>query len=124
MDRKALGDKLRGFREARELSQVEVARLSGVSSRSLQDIEAGKGNPGLSAIETLEEFYNKPVIQLQGNNEAHDWARVFRALAEEGPVRVNAGLFLLTKSEIYLERLRSLGFDQVAQSLLKLNKVL
>ncbi len=126
MDRKSLGDKLREIREGRKLTQADAARLSGVSPRSLQDIEAGKGNPGLSAIETLEDFYKRPVIQLHSGGEAQDWAKVFRALADEGPVRVNAGLFLLTKDRMYTDRLLALGkeFAPIVQSLQKLAKVL
>ncbi|MBV8254828.1 MAG: helix-turn-helix domain-containing protein [Chitinophaga sp.] len=50
-----LGEKLRQRRELLGLIQPELAMLSGVSTRTIQLIEQGKGNPSLITLLRLAE---------------------------------------------------------------------
>lgn len=56
-----LGDKLRQRRELLELLQAQLAVLSGVSTRTIQLVEQGKGNPSL---ETLIQLANPLGLRL------------------------------------------------------------
>jgi len=44
---------LRHARQQSGLSQMELARLSGISLPTIQNLESGKGNPALSTLESL-----------------------------------------------------------------------
>lgn len=124
MDIKAIGERLTKYREDAGHTMTSLSAASGVAENTILGIEKGRANPTLGTISALEKTLGKPLIQPLGPPQENEWAKVFRALADEGPVRVNASLFLLTKDEIYLERLRSLGLAPLAQSLLKIQKVI
>lgn len=48
-----LGDRLRERRELLGLLQAQLAALSGISTRTIQLVEQGKGNPSLSTLTSL-----------------------------------------------------------------------
>jgi transcriptional regulator with XRE-family HTH domain len=48
-----LGDTIRQRRELLGLLQTQLAALSGISSRTIQLVEQGKGNPSLDTISSL-----------------------------------------------------------------------
>ena len=50
-----LGDTLRQRRELLGLLQPQLAALSGISTRTIQLVEQGKGNPSLSTLTRLAE---------------------------------------------------------------------
>jgi len=50
-----LGEKLRQRRELLGLLQSQLAALSGVSSRTIQLVEQGKGNPSLETLLRLAD---------------------------------------------------------------------
>ena len=50
-----LGTKLRRRREVLGLLQTQLAALSGVSVRTIQHVEQGKGNPGLDTLLQLAD---------------------------------------------------------------------
>lgn len=48
-----LGDVIRQRRELLGLLQTQLAALSGISSRTIQLVEQGKGNPSLDTLNNL-----------------------------------------------------------------------
>lgn len=50
-----LGNKLRERRELLGLLQPQVAALSGISTRTIQLVEQGKGNPSLNTLNKLAD---------------------------------------------------------------------
>ncbi len=52
-DTTGINEKLRVLRESAKLSQEALAARSGVSRRTIQDIESGKTKPTLNTIEAL-----------------------------------------------------------------------
>ncbi len=50
-----LGDMIRQRREVLGLLQSQLASISGVSTRTIQMIEQGKGNPSLETLLRLSE---------------------------------------------------------------------
>jgi transcriptional regulator with XRE-family HTH domain len=67
-DAQEVGPRLRALREARRLSQREVARLSGVSHSIISQIERGDSNPSVGLLRkvlsglslSLGEFFSMP----------------------------------------------------------------
>ena len=50
-----LGEKIRERRELLGLLQPQLASLSGISTRTLQLVERGKGNPSVDTLSQLAE---------------------------------------------------------------------
>jgi transcriptional regulator with XRE-family HTH domain len=50
-----LGEKLRERREVLGLLQAQLSTLSGVSTRTIQLVEQGKGNPSLETLVQLTD---------------------------------------------------------------------
>lgn len=123
MNIKDLGQRITRLRNLKGLTYEALAKASGVTENTLLAIEKGRGNPTIGTINAIEGVLG-PLIQPPVEAAADQWALVFRAIAENGPVRVNASLYLLTRDEAYLQRLRELGLDQVVPALQKLHKVL
>ena len=48
-----IGDKIRELREKRKLTQIELAKLAGISNTYLSDIERGRVNPSLKTLDKL-----------------------------------------------------------------------
>lgn len=109
MDRIALGSKIRAARKAKGLTQKDLERISGVSERAIQDIEAGDGNPGLNNIESIEQALR---IDILGFHEPklpdlshEDIGLAVMGLLKAGPARRAYVLFLATRNKAYLSRL-------------------
>jgi transcriptional regulator with XRE-family HTH domain len=50
-----LGDRIKHRRELLGLLQVQLAALSGISTRTIQLVEQGKGNPSLDTLAKLAD---------------------------------------------------------------------
>jgi len=50
-----LGEKLRNRREVLGLLQSQLSSLSGISTRTIQLVEQGKGNPSLETLSQLTD---------------------------------------------------------------------
>jgi transcriptional regulator with XRE-family HTH domain len=74
---KPLNESLKTRRELFGLTQVELAHASGVSLPSIQNLEAGKGNP---SMQTLEPLLRALGMELEIRSQGADWA----VLAELG----------------------------------------
>lgn len=48
-----IGDKIRELREKHKMTQVELAKLAGISNTYLSDIERGRVNPSLKTLDKL-----------------------------------------------------------------------
>ncbi len=59
-----LGKAIRNLRKARGLKQADLAKLSGVSTVTISQIENGITNPSIGTIETLAEALNTSVPAL------------------------------------------------------------
>ena len=64
-----IGRRLRAVREARDLSQRQLAKLSGVANATISQVEAGKLNPTVGMLKKildgiplpLSEFFADPL---------------------------------------------------------------
>ena len=50
-----IGDYLRQRRQFLQLKQEDLEELSGINKKTIQLVEAGKGNPSLSTLEKLAD---------------------------------------------------------------------
>lgn len=50
-----IGDKIRELRKEKNLSQLELARLAGISNTYLSDIEVGRTFPSLKVIVSVSK---------------------------------------------------------------------
>ena len=55
MNMSILGKNVKRLRQNRGLTQTELASEVGISTRTLSDIENGKGNPGMETVQRLGE---------------------------------------------------------------------
>ncbi len=59
--RPAFGGLLRGWRQARRISQLEFSAVSGVSSRHLSFIETGRARPSRAMVLKLAQELDVPL---------------------------------------------------------------
>jgi transcriptional regulator with XRE-family HTH domain len=64
-----IGERLKQLREARGLSQLELAKRTGINNHSLSNYERGHRKPPLEAQKKLAEFYNVTIDYLVNGNE-------------------------------------------------------
>lgn len=66
-----LGKKVRELRKAKKLSQRDVSLETGLTERTLYNIESGAStNPTLKTIKVLADFYDVPVSELLEESHA------------------------------------------------------
>jgi transcriptional regulator with XRE-family HTH domain len=88
--KKILAHNVRYFRDARGHSQEELAQLSGVSLRILQDIEKGRANPSLETVAAIADglkvlHYQLSAmhhLRLLGDEDREHFLAKFRATFE------------------------------------------
>ena len=61
-------DRLKGLREENDMTQEQLAKVSGVSPRTIQRYECGTSRPRLDAAEKLAKALNISVDQLLGTD--------------------------------------------------------
>ena len=61
-------DRLKGLREKNDMTQEQLAKVSGVSPRTIQRYECGTSRPRLDAAEKLAKALNISVDQLLGTD--------------------------------------------------------
>ena len=81
-----VGDMLRGWRQRRHLSQLELSVRTGVSSRHLSYMETGRSRPSRQMILYLAEHLNVPLRERNALLLAAEYAPVYshRALDDNG----------------------------------------
>jgi len=62
-------DRLKDIREGKNLTQEELANLSGVSARSIQRYESGASRPRVEAAEKLAKALNVSVNEILGSDD-------------------------------------------------------
>jgi DNA-binding XRE family transcriptional regulator len=72
--RAALGAKIKQTREARGLTQQELATLTGINRVTLSRLEAGRQSPRLDTLNTLAKSLNLPVEELVASSATADRA--------------------------------------------------
>ena len=63
------GERLKSFREQKNLTQEELASLSGISARSIQRYENGTNRPRVEAAEKIAKALDIQVDVLLGTND-------------------------------------------------------
>ena len=63
------GERLKNFREQKNLTQEELASLSGISARSIQRYENGTNRPRVEAAEKMAKALDIQVDVLLGTND-------------------------------------------------------
>ena len=108
---KEIGEKIRRIRKERGLTQGDLADRSGVSFRSIQDIEASKRTPRSDTLEMLAQAlgvqpgellsstepssHSLSTTVIQGPLTASDFASVIQRLADVSPERRALALAIL-----------------------------
>ena len=77
---KALGDKIRTLRKAQGLSQAQLAGSTGMTTRYLGGVEAGKHNISFEYLEALAERLSIPLTELFDSEDQEAKAAVLREL--------------------------------------------
>lgn len=72
-DKKLLGQRLLGLREAKKISQTAVAALLGVTRTQVSDIENGKSGTSLERFYQLCEHYKVSADYLLGFTDDPAW---------------------------------------------------
>src|ERR1700722_8459889 len=84
------GEPLRRAREARGLTQVELARRAGISRQALGALEAGTYQPGVTVAIALARELGDTVEGLFGGEATAGCDRVRSAWAGEDPPETNS----------------------------------
>jgi transcriptional regulator with XRE-family HTH domain len=94
----AIGDRLRGWRERRHLSQLALALQADVSARHLSFVETGRARPGREMILRLADELDIPLRERNGLLMAAGFAPVFEERRFDhpsfDPVRAIIGITL------------------------------
>lgn len=70
MNKRAIGQKIRGLRKERNLSQKALSHQSGVAYATIQDIESGEGNPTMETLSALSQTLAVEPLELLATNKA------------------------------------------------------
>jgi len=62
--KKKIASRVRQFREEMELSQIELAKLVGVSRQTIYYLERGSYNPSLTISFKISEIFKKPIHEI------------------------------------------------------------
>lgn len=62
--RRAIGEQIRDVRMHRNLTQERLHLAAGISRWSLQELEAGRGNPTLATLLRISEVLDVPLADL------------------------------------------------------------
>lgn len=65
---KTLGDSLRNAREAKNLTQKEVAKKTGIHNKTISNYENGVSSPDPNALKTFADIYETSVDYLLGRS--------------------------------------------------------
>lgn len=66
---KTLGDSLRNAREAKNLTQKEVARITGINNKTISNYENGVSSPDPDTLKIFADIYETSVDYLLGRHE-------------------------------------------------------
>lgn len=78
-------ERIRALRKERGYTQVELAKEISITSRSLQDLEAGRCLPSHETFLALADHFGVSLDYLAGRTEVRETARVFGAERSEMP---------------------------------------
>ena len=62
--KKKIASRIRQFREEMDLSQIELAKLVGVSRQTIYYLERGSYNPSLTISFKISEIFKKPIHEI------------------------------------------------------------
>lgn len=62
-------NRIKELREKKGLSQIQLAKKTGISSQSISKYECGERNPKIEKWQKLATFFNVSIPYLQGTDE-------------------------------------------------------
>lgn len=68
---KTLGDSLRNAREAKNLTQKEVSKKTGIHNKTISNYENDVSSPDPNALKTFADIYETSVDYLLGRTDIH-----------------------------------------------------
>jgi len=85
MDRLSFGDYLRRWRRVRQLSQLDLAVVAGVSARHVSFLETGRSQPSREMVLKLAESLAVPLRERNPMLESAGFAAMYRTRAWDDP---------------------------------------
>lgn len=82
MEQKEIGTRIRAMREARGLTQTEVAKALHVHQTAVSQWEYGRTRPDIDLLNKLASLYNVTTDELLGNDQSGEDEEIW-ALREE-----------------------------------------
>ena len=70
-----LGEKIKKYREAKKITQAEIAELLGVSPATVSKYEAGTLEPNIESIKKLSELFDVSIDELL-KDDAFDISKI------------------------------------------------
>ena len=89
-----LGDKIKKYREAKKITQAEIAELLGVSPATVSKYEAGTLEPNIESIKKLSELFDVSIDELL-KDDAFDISKidVLLDLREQKDMKIKGNLY-------------------------------
>lgn len=89
-----LGDKIKKYREAKKITQAEIAELLGVSPATVSKYEAGTLEPNIESIKKLSELFDVSIDELL-KDDAFDISKidVLLVLREQKDMKIKGNLY-------------------------------
>lgn len=89
-----LGDKLKKYREAKNITQLEIAEIVGVSSATVSKYESGTLEPNIETIKKLSELFEVSIDELL-NDDTFDISQIdiLAVLREQKDMRIKGNLY-------------------------------
>lgn len=89
-----LGDKLKKYREAKNITQSEIAEILGVSSATVSKYESGTLEPNIETIKKLSELFEVSIDELL-KDDTFDISKIdiLAVLREQKDMRIKGNLY-------------------------------
>lgn len=89
-----LGDKLKKYREAKNITQLEIAEIVGVSSATVSKYESGTLEPNIETIKKLSELFEVSIDELL-KDDTFDISQIdiLAVLREQKDMRIKGNLY-------------------------------
>ena len=95
-----LGDRIKQFRESKNLTQNEVAEFLGVKSATISKYESNTLEPNIKSIKKLSELFEVSIDELlKGKEEKFDISKIniLKVLKEQKEMRLKGNLYHATQ---------------------------
>lgn len=65
----SFGERVKSLRKERKMKQVDLAKILGVTERTIRNYESDEREPDLSGLNALADFFDVPLDYLTGKTE-------------------------------------------------------